>query len=277
MAVPVVWLHGVGGPPRGPFWRRQLDRDLRRHGHPGLAPQDGIAIDYQQVLIGGRGGSRLLAPLPAAEPEAYEAARAAYTERRTRLAELVEPWRDADPGPRLTSLPDAARWLLVWGARELPWQGFPLARLYLTRPALRRRVMATALTQLPQQPFVLVAHSLGSVLTVDLLRFLPPGRIQMLVTVGSPLGLPDQGRPRALLDPFPYDRVGAWVNLRTRWDWVTGGVALDDVVPQIVDLPLATSAEARQHHWRSTYLSHPATLAAIAAGRAGAWTTGPAR
>ncbi len=264
----VVWLHGVGGPPRGPGWRLLLNRQLEAQGFERVRRGGVAVVDYHPVLLGAPGRAQLTPPRPSLSGTLLARAQDAFEVRREELVEALAPWRVEPQRPGLGDLHPGVRRRVSGMVAHLPWQGFPEVRLYLDRPRRRRRVLASTLAQLPPGPLVVVAHSLGSVVAVDLLRHLRPGRLRLLVTVGSPLGLDGLvGRQTSTLEPFPHDRVGAWVNLRTHWDWITGGVPLDSRIPEVVDLPVRTDVGPRRHHWRSTYVDHPALAAAVGRGR----------
>jgi len=83
--------------------------------------------------------------------------------------------------------------------------------LYTTRAGVRDDINRIVATQLTEEPTVVVAHSLGTVVAYSILRSdLRRLRIPVFVTVGSPLGvraIRDQLRP--LRFPSPVD---AWYN-----------------------------------------------------------------
>ena len=132
----VVWLHGVGGPPRGPGWQLLLNRELERQGFPRVPPSEVVVVDYRRTLLTPQ---RLPVGLPQPVPVAASAAeRRAYEARRARLAGVLEPWRaDLRLGPGM--LPPSLRQRLADRVSRLPLHGFPEVRLYLDRRRRRRR------------------------------------------------------------------------------------------------------------------------------------------
>ena len=72
---------------------------------------------------------------------------------------------------------------------------------------------------------MLLGHSLGSVVGLDLIRHLPPGVfVRLFVTLGSPLSTPSLWPfVRGLKEDFPYDRVGSWVNVVDGRDFIAAG------------------------------------------------------
>jgi pimeloyl-ACP methyl ester carboxylesterase len=113
----------------------------------------------------------------------------------------------------------------------------PEIQRYRARPQVRAAVRSRCLEQLPAGDVIMVAHSLGSVVAFDLLHFLPEGtRVELLLTIGSPMAR----RPwRETLwehrGHFPTGKVGTWVNLVNRGDWVTGGDGIHLWFPQAID------------------------------------------
>ena len=62
---------------------------------------------------------------------------------------------------------------------------------------------------------VLIGHSLGSVVAYEYLCRYRPASVELLVTVGSPLGIPRLVFDR--LTPAPCDGAGAWPGTVARW------------------------------------------------------------
>ncbi|WP_410663481.1 serine peptidase [Amycolatopsis sp. lyj-84] len=90
------------------------------------------------------------------------------------------------------------------------------------RQAVRTEV-ATAMSS--HRPRIVIAHSLGSVVAYETLWAYPTLRVELLVTVGSPLALPDRIHP--LLQPTPIGGMGRrppgvrrWVNIADPADLV---------------------------------------------------------
>ncbi|HEX5201860.1 hypothetical protein ACFQS1_25460 [Paractinoplanes rhizophilus] len=90
------------------------------------------------------------------------------------------------------------------------------------RQAARERV-ADAVRR--ERPSVLIAHSMGSVVAYEALWQNPDLKVDLLLTLGSPLGLPPAIFPR--LDPAPVDGRGSrppgvqrWVNIADPGDLV---------------------------------------------------------
>lgn len=63
------------------------------------------------------------------------------------------------------------------------------AFLYLTIPAIKRKINELVKSSFNQEPCVVVAHSLGTAVTYTLLSDNPQFLVQKYITLGSPLGL----------------------------------------------------------------------------------------
>jgi endonuclease G len=98
---------------------------------------------------------------------------------------------------------------------------------------------------------ILIGHSLGSVVTYDLLRERPGLPVRGLITLGSPLGLPTVRR-RLHARTFP-NGVARWVNVFDPRDFVTGGVMLRDHFPSTE----GRSVEDLQTEGRPPSLTNP--------------------
>jgi pimeloyl-ACP methyl ester carboxylesterase len=71
---------------------------------------------------------------------------------------------------------------------------------HLTDPDLRVKALARVADQIGEDTQVVVAHSLGSAITYEALRTRPGHEVRALVTIGSPLGIPNL-IPRSLRTP----------------------------------------------------------------------------
>ncbi|WAL75788.1 serine peptidase [Kitasatospora sp. YST-16] len=170
------------------------------------------------------------------------------------------------------------RQLLSWVARR---RGVPLGtvtrfavrlagevRRYLHVPQVRdaaRSIVAEAIRR--ARPRVVLAHSLGSVVTYEALHAHPELEVECFVTLGSPLGL--AGGVFDHLLPAPVtDRgsrpagVGYWANLADTGDLVAIPPRLGDRFP--VDQHADTHMGLIDFHTFGTYLASPLTAATIA-------------
>jgi endonuclease G len=93
---------------------------------------------------------------------------------------------------------------------------------YLDRDEIRQLVLDTVLrASPPRREVVLVSHSLGTVVAMDLKTRLPDQvEVVQLVTAGSPLGMDAVFKRLLAGGPQRPDRVRDWLNLwcqRTQW------------------------------------------------------------
>lgn len=102
--------------------------------------------------------------------------------------------------------------------------------LYLGDSAVRQAVLDSVLETMPATgELVLVTHSLGTVVGVDLLTRLPEGLDPVLmVTAGSPLGLDGVNERLLARGPHRPPRVRDWVNVWCPTDAVAVGCPLED-------------------------------------------------
>ncbi|MBC2902130.1 serine peptidase [Streptomyces cupreus] len=140
---------------------------------------------------------------------------------------------------------------------------------YLASPKRRRQARdAVAETIRACDAKVVVAHSLGSVVTYEALHAYGGLGVEVLVTLGSPLGLP--GAVFDMLDPAP-DTAGRgqrpegllhWINIADSGDLVALPRRLGDRFP--VDAHQEAHMAAVDFHTLNTYLAHGLTAAALA-------------
>lgn len=102
---------------------------------------------------------------------------------------------------------------------------------FLDDEMTKQTVFTRVAAEVDDDTRILIGHSLGSVVAYEYLcKYQPPG-VQLFVTVGSPLGIPNLIFDR--LTPKPTDGVGAWPGHVTRWVNVADP---DDVVPLVKEL-----------------------------------------
>lgn len=250
----LVYLHGVGG------LRRDWEESVRDVLPSGTAC---IAVEYADLLaadVAGGAAGRSKAEADYAErrgdeerPSGLDAAvRHAYVRRQRALADALEDDGESVPRgmawpaglPRPGDLPDR---LPLPRVLRAPLFGLDQVGRYLDsgerRAAVQERVIS-ALLEVPA-PVVVVGHSLGSVVALEALAD-PRIHVSMLVTAGSPLAhaaVADAVRP----GPFPYARVGHWLNLVHLLDPVPFGRGVSTRFPAAHDafLPVLSGVDAR--------------------------------
>jgi hypothetical protein len=96
---------------------------------------------------------------------------------------------------------------------------------FLADNATRHRVLACVHQEMGDDTRVLIGHSLGSVVAYEYLCQYQPASVRLLVTLGSPLGIPNLVFDR--LTPLPAAGHGMWPGTVANWVNVA---AADDVV-----------------------------------------------
>ncbi|WP_433685416.1 hypothetical protein [Nocardia sp. CA-119907] len=137
-------------------------------------------------------------------------------------------------------------------------------RRYLCSPELKAAVDDRVDAAITDECRIVVAHSLGSVVAFEYLRRNPQRRMDLLLTLGSPLGLrmvrtrlPDPAHGAA---DGKLPSTGAWVNLRDPRDPVACAGGLARWWPRVRDVEVNNQADA---HSVARYLSKRAAGVAI--------------
>lgn len=274
----VVFLHGIGASP-GLDWLEPLNRALALHGHEPIPASGVVTPDYRHILAGqGTIRGEVLPTRKWQRPKGgeWDAGRVAFWARHGRLSSRLEGLA-ADRSGVFGYVPESAGDAV---AKRL--KSVDEARRYRDDASVRAAVLRTVLEDMPSGPVLIIGHSLGSVVTGDVLKRLPDDvRVIGVVTIGSPMGSVSTLRSLCDLSPFPYDRVGAWVNVYEPCDVVTGGRGFSKYVPQVIDVPI-TLKNLRldppdvplplvAEHDAGEYLGHPtcgAVVGALLHGRA---------
>lgn len=137
-------------------------------------------------------------------------------------------------------------------------------RRYLLDPDLKTKADARVTEMVTEECRILIGHSLGSVVVFEFLRQNPERGLDLLITLGSPLGL----RAIRHLMPDPEfgaaggvpANVGAWVNLRDPRDPVACAGSLTGWWPGIRD---GIVDNQRSAHSAERYLSKKQTGDAV--------------
>ncbi|MEY9874195.1 hypothetical protein ABH931_003689 [Streptacidiphilus sp. MAP12-33] len=275
----LVAVHGIGNLQRGctpeqaaavlaADWQTRLADGYRAAGL-GAEPVPALTVAYYAHLL-------TAADLEAQGPGDEDPERLSEPE-----AELCAAWLRALGAPEGTDAQGRAtmpfRQALHWlsarhgvAAELLGRVGVALARevsVYLTHPPRRRAARdRVAETIRRVRPRVVLAHSLGSVVTYEALHAHPDLEVPLLITLGSPLGL--SGGLFEALDPAPRQGrgsrppgVGRWVNLADRGDLVAVPRRLGDRFP--VDEHDETSIGRLDFHTLGSYLASGRTVTAL--------------
>jgi hypothetical protein len=257
----IVFLHGIGDGDLNDSWLEGLNRGLVQAGHDAIDRDQVIAPRYDGLLKM-KGLEAKLPPLTY-KPKDEATARRDFERRQARVQRLLRLRYGVRPfGFNL--IPDA-----VWDA--VPefvvdhLSRFDLDQVvrYVQEEQLRGAIMHHILNHLPKfGDVLLIAHSLGSVIAIDLLDHLPADlHVRRFITIGSPANIRalHDGSER-LLKKIPYSRVDDWSNFFNVRDIVTGGRGLATLFPGAQDFMLTSFFG----HPASKYLGDAAVAGLVA-------------
>jgi pimeloyl-ACP methyl ester carboxylesterase len=205
-------------------WMGAIRTGLKVAGRQDLPEDlDIVEVDYADVL------HDVLASMPPREIEPSEPSPDfARHQRMVRLS--MHPFTTR-PGSPYDFFPKE------WVTRFL-MSRMPEVQRYRAQPEVRAAVRARCLEQLPKGELILIGHSLGSVVTFDMLHYLPKDtHVTLLLTIGSPMAR--RGWRETLAEfrgRFPTGLVTSWVNLVNKGDWVTAGDGIHLWYPQAIDV-----------------------------------------
>lgn len=261
----LVYLHGVGDGDEDDAWWSALDGSLRAVGLAGLEGVDVVAPKYPHTLTF-PGDEKVKLPPTQVDCPGGAAGRALLRDFERRTARLEELIERHDPG---------VGWSFGDTVVDL---GLNLSRLvqasrYLKDEQTRARTLDLVLRRLPASGrIVVVGHSLGSVIALDLLRRLPPEvKVAGLVTIGSPIAHQEfhAGKLKDLL-PRPPANLAWWVNFWSDGDVVTTHRGASSAFPWTLDQRLRLP---RFRHGSAAYLGHPSVAQAVGHGVFGSTST----
>lgn len=86
---------------------------------------------------------------------------------------------------------------------------------FLTDPVVKREVLGRVCEQVSNQTRVVIGHSLGSIVAYEYLCRERPAPVELLVTLGSPLGITNVVFDR--LSPAPVGGLGVWPGQVAAW------------------------------------------------------------
>lgn len=264
----VVFLHGVGG--GTPGWDQAMHSSLEVAGFAG--DYELWEIDFDDLVdrpgVIRRGSTQVAAGI--AESDQAATAEVSYRHRMRELRREVWGSPDRVESPKIippTILPGE---VMV----RLPMLGMRQAGHYRHNEAVQSAVIdrvSEAIAGL-EPPTVVIAHSLGSVVALDTVH-LRDVHTALLVSIGSPLGVKDfWGASWQLPGRFPFDRVGAWLNVVNVKDPVALGRGVGPRFPQALDVYISGGEGLmgpRNFHDAATYTASDVIGRAVAAALSG--------
>ena len=273
----VVFLHGINDTDQNGRWIAGLNRGLVQAGFEPITAEEAVAPKYGDLLD----GAETARVWP---PETYKVsddrtARRDFERRQARVQRILS----SAPGVRTHGFNQVPGPVLEAG-QHTGINYLPILRQvrnYVESRRLRGAIMSRILKENIdlRGNIVLIGHSLGSVIAIDLLDHLPPDlHVRRFITIGSPAHCQalHAGSER-LLKKFPYAYVDDWSNFVETRDPVTGGRGLASVFPaaqdffielgwMVHDVPTGTSATRRWQGWLQTssiVRSNPSRLLAL--------------
>jgi hypothetical protein len=263
----VLFLHGIRSDPTISQWAEALAAALARRGTGRLDDRGigTIAASWKDALYGREPvedpGPPDLTYVKSGDAS-YDNAVGRWSLRQAELEGTLRRRGSLRSGP-FGALPDEA---LDRVAPAVASQALKEIGAYSTSRARRHACLRSVLAQVPEQgDLIIVAHSLGSVLALDLMYHLPAALdVKLLVTVGSPLGRDLVRRHlHRLQDRFPAERMGPWLNIIGQWDPVSAGRGIAGHFPEALDVFVDTGRTFPASHFASTYLDQDVVADAI--------------
>lgn len=86
---------------------------------------------------------------------------------------------------------------------------------FLAASEVKEQVLQRVAAEVTQDTKVIIGHSLGSVVVYEYIARYRPPQVELLVTLGSPLGIPNLVFDK--LTPAPANGLGAWPGTVTGW------------------------------------------------------------
>jgi subtilisin family serine protease len=292
----IVYVHGIGNKPTAEVLRCQWDRALF---DVQLGDSSRLAYWVDRTLYptaegGTCGGPDMTLPA-AAGMAARAAALGAPTDPPERLIEALEdnPARQAVLRAIAGRLEEGARQIVQtsagqpsvrilpggrltrrWLARWLTDLMLPDVHAYLFDRSARERMLDALADRLRGggEPFVVIGHSLGSVIAYELLRRFRPGdcKVALFVTLGSPLGMQE------IRDHLAQDGrlstpecVEAWYDFADDLDPVTIGRVAGNYGPnathkaEVKEIRVRNTERATNPHSGTGYLATAAVRTCV--------------
>jgi pimeloyl-ACP methyl ester carboxylesterase len=184
--------------------------------------------------------------------------------------DLLRLWWQEEPGTRVRTAQWVQRALYAVDGMSF-FQGLTeraligslkQVRAYFTDPDIRHAVRQRVLDAVADQTRVLVGHSLGSVVAYEALCA-ERTSVKALVTLGSPLGIPNLVYDRLMPKPGAWPGVTAWTNIADRGDVVALVKELGPLFGPIRDVLVHNGAKA---HDMRPYLTARETGLAVLQG-----------
>ncbi len=226
----IVGIHGIAQQYRGPYqlavvWLSGIRDGLFAAGHDGTAG----ALSPEDVRVAFFGDLFRPPGTMATTDPPYTASDIRSGPERNLLAALYAAAVAGDPalgeptgamGPGVVSV----QFMLARLARSKTFarvaerafiRDLKQVTAFLGDPAVKQAVLGRIREQIDTDTRVVIGHSLGSVVAYEYLCLDQPGPVELLITAGSPLGIPNVVFDR--LTPAPIAGAGAWPGRVAGW------------------------------------------------------------
>ncbi|MGX1769496.1 hypothetical protein ACWIE7_14500 [Dietzia sp. NPDC055343] len=262
----ILFLHGVGSGEAERTWLDGLNRGLSTLNVDPVPADQVIAPEYAWLLSADI--DRVKAPDNTYKVKKDTAERRVFFRRQSRIERLLTPKNLADKAG-LRTWPDAVIEPLQNAAIASKLGMLRQVSNYMKQEALRSAILRQVLKDVPKSgELILIGHSLGSIVAIDLIDHLPPDlKVSRFLTIGSPAGseVVHKGHDK-LLKRFPYARVNDWSNIYSTNDPVTAGRGLASTFKAAQDfrIRIPRTTDNILAHKSEHYLEHPAVATLIA-------------
>jgi len=262
----IIYIHGRGfGATHSTKWQKGLTTGLERAGYA-IKPEELegrlVSVSYSAYLdpaveIGEQ--SLLPATARGVNPSVAQALKHRQSELKRRIGSGFRE-DTVDLIVRQAAANDKL-------AEQVIGQRYKDVKRYVTDTPRRHRILAHILDQLPDRTdrCVLIGHSLGSVIAMDLVRHWPKDvYVDLLVTMGSPASLgPMKDHLKGLASSLPRELIGGWLNVYDPSDPVTGGSGLSPYFKEDVLDHRVQNGGLRGNHGADRHLEHITTGIAV--------------
>lgn len=277
----LVFVHGVGGSSPQETWLTPLSDVMAQQGHsrPEQSGLHVVTTDYRSALLDP--DHLKIPPSTWRKPDDIADHFAAYQVRRAEQNRIIRQFEQVAPKPGLGRFDENNAHAIARLVESTLQILRKEARRYRTDEEARASVLTRVRDDLrDHRRLVIIAHSLGSIVTADLIKRLPANTtVEQLITVGSPLPLTRLWRFLDLAgDGFPFDRVKSWVNVFDSLDPVSSGRGIGIHFPEATDAGVHFGSLARlaSNHASEYYLSLPVVGALVGQALHGEPATGHA-
>lgn len=258
MSTKVVYLHGIGGATPEWRWIDALNDSLSTCGFDELLPEDVIDFDYASLLDKAITGKTDEPPMTIAKGEVDDHWESEFLQHRNALQTWISNahLRESSWTPPVPQ-----------GAGQLG-RLIPQVRNYMSSSEVRHAIWNKVIQSISgHKEVVIVGHSLGSVIAVDVVPRLPRNTIvRALITVASPLcwaPLRKHSKPLKGSQSFPFERVRSWVNVFEPRDVVAFRRGIASYYPMALDVDISTGPVPGQNHDVGLYVAHPVVAYAV--------------